>query len=190
MALSTLFHSLSFSPDEKQVIYVAEKKGKAESYFKDSNLFKTDKQEQDKPKEKSKDDAADTKSKGEEYLYKQSWGEQLEEYSHTCVCILTLKPEYKLKIIDLPDLSLGLPFWIDNETIGFNAYQEAPKRLGLFVCRNRISYLYKCKLAQKDDEKDEFQVIRGQNDDLFIHSPQINQQRDKVVFFENPGMFL
>jgi acylaminoacyl-peptidase len=125
--------SFQFSPDESQLLYVADKKIKTESYFKESNLFKEKIDEKD---EKSKDE----KVKGNEYEWKQDWGEQLEGIKHTCVCILTLSKdnEYKLKIIELPNLSLAQPFWIDNQTIGFIAYQESPKRLGLIYCSNRV----------------------------------------------------
>ena len=126
---------LSFSPSEKQVLYVAEKKVKSESYFKDPKLFKDDEKKptikDDKPKEEP--------TKGNEYEWKQEWGDQMEGLRHTCVCILTLEPEYKLRIIELPDLTLAQPFWIDEQTIGFIGLQEAPKRLGLVFCWNRVS---------------------------------------------------
>ena len=173
---------LSFSPSEKQVMYVAEKKVKSESYFKDAKLFKDETKppaDDKKPKEEP--------TKGNEHEWKQGWGEQMEGLRHTCVCILTIEPEYKLRIIELPDLTLGKPFWIDEQTIGFIGYQEAPRRLGLIFCFNRVSYLYKCKLAPNDQDEHTFEVIRGQNDDLNLVYPQINRQKDKVVYFESPA---
>ena len=122
---------LSFSPSEKQLLYVAEKKVKSEGYFKDAKLFKDD-------EKKPTNDEKEKPEKGDEYEWKQEWGEQLVGLRHTCICILTLEPEYKLRIIELPDRTLGQPFWIDEQTIGFIGYQEAPKRLGLIFCRNRV----------------------------------------------------
>jgi hypothetical protein len=114
---------------------VAEKKVKSEGYFKDANLFKDDASKSEKKDETKTNET----SKGNEYEYKQEWGEQLVGTSHTCICILTLKPELKIKIIELPDQTLGQPFWFDDQTIGFLAYQELPKRLGMAFCRNRVS---------------------------------------------------
>jgi len=168
--------SLSFSPDESKLIYVAEKKLKSESYFKDANLFND---------ETKKDDTKNEVSKGNEYEYKEEWGEQLVGLKHTCVCILTLKPELKMKIVELPDQTLAQPFWIDAQTIGFIAFQEKPRRLGLVYCYNRLNYLYKCRLAAKEEEKDDFKMVRGENDDLHLIGAKINSQRDKVVWFEN-----
>ena len=133
---------LAFSPSEKQLLYVAEKKVKNESFFKDAKLFKEDEKKpakDEKPRDESK--PKEEPVKGGEYEWKQEWGEQLEGLSHTCVCILTIEPEYKLRIIELPNLSLGQPFWIDKQTIGFVGYQEAPKRLGLVFCLNRVTSL-------------------------------------------------
>ena len=128
--------SLAFSPSEKQLLYVAEKKVKSESFFKDScsKLFKDD-EKPAKDESKPKDEPS---TKGSEYEWRQEWGEQLDGVSHTCVCILTIEPEYKLRIVELPNLSLGQAFWIDEQTIGFVAYQEAPKRLGMIFCLNRV----------------------------------------------------
>lgn len=114
---------------------MAEKKVERKSYFKESDLFKDD-----STKDAKKDDTKKDDTKGNEYEYKQDWGEQFDGLAHTCICVLTLKPELKLKIIELPDKTLGKPFWIDNETIGFIAYQENPKRLGLIYCFNRVGF--------------------------------------------------
>lgn len=128
--------SLAFSPSEKQLLYVAEKKDKKESFFKDTKLFKEDEKKPAKDEPKPNDEPP---AKGGEYEWKQEWGEQLVGLSHTCVCILTIEPEYKLRIIELPELSLGQAFWIDEQTIGFVGYQEAPKRLGMIFCFNRVT---------------------------------------------------
>ena len=117
---------------------MAEKKVETKSYFKESDLFKDD-STNDTKKDASKDATKDA-TKGNEYEYKQDWGEQFDGLAHTCLCVLTLTPELKLKIIELPDKTLGKPFWIDNETIGFIAYQESPKRLGLKFCFNRVGF--------------------------------------------------
>jgi len=183
--LNSRVASLAFSPNEKQLIYVAEKKVKAESFFK-SELFKDEKAKNDDAK---KDDTKkdEETSKGTEYEYRSDWGEQFDGLTHTCVCILTFEPELKLKVIELPNLTLAQPFWIDDQTISFIAYQESPKRLGLIYCYNRVGYLYKGKLAQNDQDKDDFKVIRGENDELHIVDAQINPQKNRVLFFENPS---
>lgn len=171
ICLNPRLSSLSFSPDESKLMFVAEKRIETESYF--TNLSgQTDY----------------SKKQGNEYEYKQSWGEQFDGISHTCVCILAInKLECEIKIIDLPDLTIGQPLFIDNFKIAFIAIRETPIRLGLKFCRNRISYLYECKLATKNSDEDEFKIISGQNSDLGFISPQINPQKNKVIFFENPA---
>ncbi|PZC86204.1 hypothetical protein B5X24_HaOG211365 [Helicoverpa armigera] len=101
------FGSLDWSPDEKALVYVAEKKlPKFEPYIK--------RKAEEKPKLDGSGETAPRK--GEEFLYRQDWGEQLVRFS--------------------PD---------GNSVVGV-VWETEPRRLGLIFCTNRPSYIFECTL--------------------------------------------
>lgn len=112
--------NITFSPDERKIVYVAENKPPGGSFFKEPGDRRA--------------------RRGTKFEFSEGWGEQLELFNHTCVCVLTLERGCKPMIIELPDQTLARPFWIDNQTIGFVGYKESPNRLRLISCFNRVKF--------------------------------------------------
>ncbi|KFM63373.1 Acylamino-acid-releasing enzyme, partial [Stegodyphus mimosarum] len=86
-----MFGCLSWSADEKYLLYIAEKKQKKSvSYFKDcfcQDIGGSDKDDKDTVK-------------GEEYLYREDWGEDLTGLHDSVICVLELETG-KIEVIEL-----------------------------------------------------------------------------------------
>ncbi|XP_075973190.1 acylamino-acid-releasing enzyme-like isoform X1 [Anticarsia gemmatalis] len=133
------FSSLDWSHDETSLVYVAERKlEKSEPYIKR------------KVEEKPKIDGSGEImiKKGEEYVYKQDWGEQLGG-KHLSVIVVCKLPEETFTVLE------GLPeSWCPGQ-VRFNpegtgvvgvAWATEPRRLGLIFCTNRPSYIFSLSL--------------------------------------------
>ncbi|RWS16723.1 acylamino-acid-releasing enzyme-like isoform X1, partial [Dinothrombium tinctorium] len=166
--LNSEFGALEWSPNERSLLYVSEHKvPKSESYFKE--------QEGDCNGEKEV-------SKGTEYAFKEEWGETFEGIHHTCVCIMDTEEKYKVRTIEMENLSLAQAFWIDDDKIGFIAWKEEPQRLGLVYCINRQSYLYCCNIR---DETLKPYLLYGGDADECVRSPRASPDRKSIIFLAN-----
>ncbi|GJQ85226.1 hypothetical protein Trydic_g13066 [Trypoxylus dichotomus] len=126
------FASLQFSPDETKLLYIAEKKQvKTEPFW--------------KRKPVKADDKPDEITKGQEYLYREDWGEQLVNKIQSVVV------QYDL-IKDEVEVLSGIPENIcpakpsyspDGSHIIGIAYKTDPRKLGLIYCSNRLSTIFK-----------------------------------------------
>ncbi|XP_026725351.1 acylamino-acid-releasing enzyme-like isoform X1 [Trichoplusia ni] len=133
------FGSLDWNQDETAVVYVAEKKpSKSEPYIK--------RKPEDKPKADGSGETA--VKKGEEFLYRQDWGEQLVGKHLSVIVVCKLATE-TLTILD------GLPeswtpgqvrFLPDGSGVVGVAWETEPRRLGLIFCTNRPSYIFSLTL--------------------------------------------
>ncbi|XP_053201963.1 acylamino-acid-releasing enzyme-like [Panonychus citri] len=174
------FGSPKWSRDGAKLMFIAEK-------FKTTSGFFGDKKKSDDKngdKEISEGEDVKTTGQGDEYLIKEDWGEQLEGTCHPMVYIVDLNDDYKIRTIDIPDVSCSEGFWIDNKTIGFVGIKEEPRRLGLIFCPIRKSCLYKCDL--RDPESDPV-IIFGGNFDQSVRSPRVSNDSSKIVFLVNPS---
>ncbi|XP_076813073.1 acylamino-acid-releasing enzyme-like [Clavelina lepadiformis] len=130
----SVFGCLEWSYDGSKVLYVAEKKlQKTCSFFK-----------------KSKD--ADTK-RGDEFLYRDEWGEQLVGSYHPTLYYYDLKSSMVFDLGQhLPnDISVSNALWSrDDSSVVFIGWKSSPWKLGLMYCKNRFSTLYKIDLSTKD----------------------------------------
>lgn len=161
------FFAFSLSHDGSSVLYVAEKKHpKSRSYFSKSN---------------SKDEKEN--QPGNEYVYKEDWGEELASVRSTVVCVLNLSTEH-LRVVELPDLSLATPFWIanSNKQVGFIGFNEQPRRLGIIYCTNRQSSLFKVDLNKEDAKP---VCLIGESEVLSLRSPRISPNGDEIILLEN-----
>ncbi|GBN92752.1 Acylamino-acid-releasing enzyme [Araneus ventricosus] len=121
------FKCFEWSSDEKFILYAAEEKRlKSVSYFADTSQAK---------------DEMDNIVKGEEYLYRQEWGEACVGCHHTVLCILEIEtgvvqvlPTSKIG----SDFSFGQAKWGPNdETVIFIGWKELSYKLGVWGCVNR-----------------------------------------------------
>jgi acylaminoacyl-peptidase len=115
-----------WSPDSRRLIFTAEEKRKPlKSYFTAEKL----------------DDIEQPAS-----IYRENWGEQMEIFETSVVCIFDLDTKQVKLIENQPkDLYFGQCTWTtDPDELIFIAFRLEPYRLGLIFCENRSSALFKC----------------------------------------------
>jgi len=144
------FGSFEFSPDEKKLLYVAEKKVlKSEPFYK-----------RKKPDEaKNGGDAPKPAPRGEEFVFEQDWGEQLVGKKKSILAQYDIDGD-TVKILEgTPEnVCLAQPKYSpDGSYIVGVAYYVEPRKLGLLFCPNRPSSIFQLdfegnysELAQKD----------------------------------------
>ncbi|XP_041978273.1 acylamino-acid-releasing enzyme-like isoform X2 [Aricia agestis] len=130
------FGSVDWSPDEKFLVYVAEKKPKKSEPF-----IKR------KPSKDEKEDVDNSDKKivpGEEHLYKKDWGEQLIGKIQTVVVLCEIEAEKFTILQGLPETWCPgqVCFAPDGEHVIGVAWDVEKYRLGLIYCTNRHSYIF------------------------------------------------
>ncbi|XP_060528020.1 acylamino-acid-releasing enzyme-like [Cylas formicarius] len=125
------FGSFEFSPDEKKLLYVAEKKPpKSEPFYK-----------RKKPEE---DGNGPKPTKGDEYVFEQDWGEQLVGKKKSVIAQYDIEND-SVEILDgIPDnICIAQPKYSpDGLYIAGIAYFTEPRKLGLIYCGNRASTIF------------------------------------------------
>jgi dipeptidyl aminopeptidase/acylaminoacyl peptidase len=115
-----------WSPDSRRLIFTAEEKRKPlKSYFTAEKL----------------DDLGEPAS-----VYRENWGEQMETFQTSVVCVFDLDTKQVKLIENQPkDLYFGQCTWTTNpDELILVAFRTEPYRLGLVGCENRASVLFKC----------------------------------------------
>ncbi|XP_075220428.1 acylamino-acid-releasing enzyme-like isoform X1 [Lycorma delicatula] len=161
------FSCFEWSPCENKLLYIAEKKvPKTEPFYKQ------------KP-QNNKDDAGsgDGIKKGDEYVFRQDWGEQLVGKHQPVVAVYDLKTE-KITILEgIPDhYSPGQAIWCPGGGIVGVAWENEPFRLGLMFCTNRISYIF--HLTSDGN----FKILSKKG--LSVSSPRFSPDGKKVIWLE------
>ncbi|CAF4970010.1 unnamed protein product, partial [Rotaria magnacalcarata] len=113
-------------PDSRRLVFTAEEKRKPlKSYFTADKL----------------DEIGEPAS-----VYRENWGEQMEAFETSVVCIFDLDTKKVQLIENQPnDLYIGQSSWTTNpDELIFVAFRLEPYRLGLIYCENRPSVLFKC----------------------------------------------
>ncbi|XP_074605629.1 acylamino-acid-releasing enzyme-like [Brevipalpus obovatus] len=160
------FGVLKWSPDNRYLMYVAEKYQETSGYF----------------ASEGKDGQA-MKGIGDEFLYREGFGEPMEGLSHSCICVIDTKNDYKVRVIEKENYSLCEGFFFDSNTVGFIGLKETPFRLGLVYCPIRESCLFKADL---DEPNCEPIAIYGEDQGISLRSPRSNSN-GQVVFLQNPA---
>ncbi|XP_047024144.1 acylamino-acid-releasing enzyme-like isoform X1 [Helicoverpa zea] len=166
------FGSLDWSPDEKALVYVAEKKlPKFEPYIK--------RKAEEKPKLDGSGETAPRK--GEEFLYRQDWGEQLVGKHLSVVVVFKLATETFTVLSGIPDgMCPGqVRFSPDGNSVVGVVWETEPRRLGLIFCTNRPSYIFECTLDGA------FRKLSG--DGLAVRSPRLSPAGDLVWLQREAG---
>lgn len=133
------FGCLEWSPCSQHLLYVAERFHKADSYFK-----------ADTPSKQGSDSTKHETKKGDEFAYRQSWGESLQKVHHPLVFILNVETE-EIEVPEITfDVSCGQATWTpDGKGFVFVGWWNQPFRLGLIYCGNRRSALFHLDLQSK-----------------------------------------
>ncbi|CAF3545004.1 unnamed protein product [Rotaria sp. Silwood1] len=115
-----------WSPDSRRLIFTAEEKRKPlKSYFTAEKL----------------DDIGEPAS-----IYRENWGEQMELFETSVVCIFDIDTKQVKLIENQPkDLYFGQCTWTTNpDEIILVAFRIEPYQLGIIFCENRSTALFKC----------------------------------------------
>ena len=115
-----------WSPDSRRLAFTAEEKRKPlNSYF---TIDKSD-------------EIGEPAS-----VYRENWGEQMEAFETSVVCVFDLDTKQVKLIENQPkDLYFGQCTWTTNpDELIFVAFRLEPYRIGLIFCENRSTALFKC----------------------------------------------
>lgn len=159
------FGSLEFSPDEKKIAYVAEKKlVKSEPYYKQKSLEAKNK--------------IDPTVEYNEFLYKQDWGEQLVDKHQSVIGICDLDSEILSVLQGVPDnYCPGQIIWSkDGSSIFGIALEKEPRRLGLIYCTNRKGLVFQLSL------KNEFKILSEENKS--VRSPRLSTDGNIIYWLQ------
>ena len=130
-----MFGSFAWSPSQKKILYVAEKKlPKPVSFF---------------------EEKAEDQTSGNEHFFKDTWGEQITDKYKSVLCIVDVDSEDIEVIEEIPeDIFPGQPCWSPSgENIIFVGWNSVPYKLGAIYCPIRDCSLYKYNLQSKALEK-------------------------------------
>ncbi|XP_014209159.1 acylamino-acid-releasing enzyme [Copidosoma floridanum] len=162
------FGAFHFSPDNKKLLYVAEKKlPKCESFYK----------QKPKPKKPKSKDEEEESSRGTEYVYKPDWGEQLVGKHLSVVVILNTEDDSITPLTTIPDDCFpSQVLWAPNgEDIFGVAYTLNKIRLGLYACTNREACIFHLKGS-------EFNRITAKG--LYCTSPRMSPDKKNLIWLE------
>ncbi|XP_054284993.1 acylamino-acid-releasing enzyme-like isoform X1 [Macrosteles quadrilineatus] len=162
------FSCLEWSPCEKKLLYVAEKKQpKAEPFY------------PSKPKDKDSTIPDEKLPKmGEEHVFRQDWGETMvgKHQPVLCVCDLTLGTVSVTS--GIPDnVSVGQALWVPDGIVAV-AWPHTPRRLGIVYCTSRPSYVF--HLTQDGT------FIKLSKDDVAAQSPRLSPDGEYLVWLQRP----
>ncbi|XP_063362005.1 acylamino-acid-releasing enzyme-like isoform X1 [Cydia amplana] len=159
------FGSLDWSQDETAVVYVAERKlKKSEPYIK-----------RNKAEDASKSGGGDpAPKKGEEYVYRQDWGEQLVGKHLSVVVVCKIDSEAFSVLEGLPESCCPgqVRFAPDGRSVVGVAWETEPRRLGLIFCTNRPSFIFDLTL--------DGQLSKLSAEDRAVRSPRFRTNGDLV----------
>lgn len=135
------FSSFQFSPDKSKLLYVAEKKSpKCEPFYKQKTREKREKEIYD----------MEVISRGEEYVFKPHWGEQLVGKHKSVVVIVDIEQDTIKVNSFIPDeYFVGQVTWTPNgEYLVGVAWKCEARYLGLYACTNRASWIFLLKTSE------------------------------------------
>ncbi|NXX18069.1 ACPH enzyme, partial [Podargus strigoides] len=194
------FGCLAWSHSETHLLYVAEKKRpKAESFFQ-SKAPELGTSDEDVGHPKKEDAPLKVGSphpragrgwwgshgadgavpQGEQFVYREDWGEALSARSVPVLCALDIEGSSVSVLEGVPEhLSPGQAFWSPGDTgVVFVGWWHEPFRLGLRHCTNRRSALFyvdltggRCELLSEDTRA--------------VWSPRLSPDCCRIVYLEN-----
>ncbi|XP_073945001.1 acylamino-acid-releasing enzyme-like isoform X2 [Choristoneura fumiferana] len=166
------FGSLDWSHDESAVVYIAERKlKKSEPYIKRC-----------KPEDATKSGGGETlPKKGEEYVYRQEWGEQLVGKHLSVIVVCKIKSETFTILEGLPESCCPgqVCFTRDGSSVVGVAWETEPRRLGLIFCTNRPGFIFELTLDGK--------LTKLSGEGFAVRSPRVRPNGDILWLQRSAG---
>ncbi|XP_046568487.1 acylamino-acid-releasing enzyme-like [Haliotis rubra] len=165
------FGCLEWSPSERYLVYIAEKK-----VPKTGSFFQEDKQ--------PADDGAKKEEiiQGDEHAFREDWGEQLVDKHHPVPCVIDVRSGDVTVLDIIPgDISAGQASWASDDTgVVFVGWNHEPWRLGLIYCIQRRSRIYFVDVKNTE-------CLALSEENRSVRSPRFNQDRSRLVYLDNPA---
>ncbi|KAK7602184.1 hypothetical protein V9T40_009625 [Parthenolecanium corni] len=160
------FGSLSWSPQEDKVVYVAEKKSPKTAPF-----YSQTSSEQSCEK------------KGEQYVYEEDWGEQISPKKHSVIVVCNIV-QRKISLLTEgtlnDDFSAGQVIWdpTGKGVVGVG-FLHQPRRLGIKYCTNRPSFIFHA-IANEH-----YEILSDEA--LSVSSPRFSPDGKYLVWLQHPS---
>ncbi len=178
---------VSWSSDEKYVIYIAQTKEKKKYTFfhEESTSSNTPSSVSDQP------------MKGSKYSYVEDWGEKYVNTSSTCIVMVdVISGVVKLiPLLDMDDYTVGQAQFVPNTSrITFTAWSNSPRKLGMIYCYHR-----KCSIYITDDTSNILSAVTSGNkvpcknltsSFALARSPRFNKTGDYLSFLGNKSGYV
>ncbi|XP_071815910.1 acylamino-acid-releasing enzyme-like isoform X2 [Apostichopus japonicus] len=162
------FGCLNWSSDNKRLVYIAEKKKqKTASYF-------------GRKSEQVEEETEKDPIKGEQYLFRDDWGETLVDKCFPVICTFDVATETVSVLEDVPeDLSPAQATWGPQDAgIIFSALYNEAYKLGAIYCDNRRSAIFHLSLEGKKCD-----LLSAT--DKCCRSPRCCPDQSKLVYIQN-----
>ncbi|RUS71860.1 hypothetical protein EGW08_020382, partial [Elysia chlorotica] len=178
------FGTFEWSSSEGHLLYMAEKKVPVSKGFFDPKAFKDDPIGGEDAEDDLKDAKAIGKEEalvGEEFVYQESWGEQLVERIHPVICILDIDACTISVLENLPEnVSPGQAMWApDDAGVVVCAWEHEPFRLGLKHCCQRRSALYYIDL-----QKVTVEILS--EPERAVRFPRFSPDMSRLIYLDTP----
>ncbi|KAH9505078.1 hypothetical protein Btru_059463 [Bulinus truncatus] len=162
------FGSFEWSQSESHLLYIAEKKKTKSGSFFSAKGFQ----------DKSSDEQIQI---GDEFVYSETWGEQLTECIQPVVCILEIGSGVVNILDSLPsNESPGQAMWApDDAGVVISSWKNEPYKLGLKFCCQRRSSLY-----YLDIQKSSYEILSETGH--AVRFPRFSPDMSKLVYFDVP----
>uniref|UniRef100_A0A4W6F0C2 Acylamino-acid-releasing enzyme n=1 Tax=Lates calcarifer TaxID=8187 RepID=A0A4W6F0C2_LATCA len=170
------FGCLVWSHSETHLLYVAERKiPKAESFFQTVSPELSSIGDEEETLRVDKKEAV----KGEQFVFREDWGEALVGKSCPVLCVLDIEGDNVSVLEGVPEnISPGQAFWAPGDTgVVFVGWWHEPFRLGLKYCPNRRSSLFYVDLTGGKCE----QLSSGTS---AVSSPRLSPDQCRIVYLE------
>ncbi|CAL8118008.1 unnamed protein product [Orchesella dallaii] len=130
--------TMAWNKSENKLAYLAEKKVPKPKPFYSTATASKPKEESEKKDDKEKEKPAI----GEEFMYKQTWGEKLTGQYFSVIVVLDVDTN-EFKVLPLPEDQFPSDIqWVCDSHIVGTSYPLPTWRLGLYACSNRETVIF------------------------------------------------
>ncbi|XP_005111787.2 acylamino-acid-releasing enzyme [Aplysia californica] len=172
------FGSFEWSSSEGHILYLAEKKLPKTGGFFDPKAYQDNSDDDDSGTSGGK---SETVQRGDEFVYRETWGEQLLERVHPVICVLDIEASTVSVLENIPEnVSPGQAMWApDDAGVVACGWSHEPYRLGLKFCCQRKSFIY-----YLDIQKGSVEILSEEG--RGVRFPRFSPDMSTLVYLDTP----